>query len=44
MMTDTDIQITCKKFRNDPFFKKLKYIQNKITANDEQIKINYPLK
>ncbi len=38
MLTDTDFEISCKKFRNDSFFKRLRYMRNKIDANDVQIK------
>jgi hypothetical protein len=41
MLSDTDLFISCRKFRNDPFFAKLAYIRNKINAADNPIKVEY---
>jgi hypothetical protein len=41
MMTDTDFFITCRKFKNDPFFHKLAYIRSKVNAVDNPIKVEY---
>jgi hypothetical protein len=40
-MSDTDLFITCRKFKNDPFFGKLSYIRNKVNATDNPIKVEY---
>ncbi|CAM6005382.1 unnamed protein product [Sphagnum balticum] len=35
MLSDTDLFITCRKFRNDPFFQKLRYMRNKLELGEE---------
>lgn len=39
MMTDTDLFITCRKFKNDPFFTKLAFIRNKVQGVGEPIRV-----
>jgi hypothetical protein len=41
MLSDTDLFIICRKFRNDPFFTKVSYIRNKVNATDNPIKVEY---
>ena len=45
MLSDNDLYLVCCKARSDPFFKKLRYIQNKIASSDgNQIKVSLPIK
>ena len=46
MLSDNDLFLVCCKTKTDPFFKKLRYIQNKIPphSNENPIKINFPIK
>jgi len=41
MISDTDLYITCRKFKNDPFFSKLQYLRNKVNLLDNPIQIDY---
>jgi len=34
LLSDTDLFITSRKFKNDPFFSKLRYIRNKLDVMD----------
>ena len=43
MLSDNDLYLTCCKNKIDPFFKKLRYLQNKIATNGNQpITVPYP--
>jgi hypothetical protein len=41
MLSDTDLFICCRKFRNDPFFSKLQYLRNKIGVSADPIEVPY---
>lgn len=41
MLSDTDLFICCRKFRNDPFFLKLQYLRNKIGSPTDPIEVLY---
>ena len=41
MLSDTDLFIYCRKFKNDPFFAKLQYLRNKIGSQTDPIESVY---
>ena len=41
MLSDTDLFICCRKFKNDPFFSKLQYLRNKIGSPTDPIEVVY---
>jgi len=41
MLSDTDLFICCRKFKNDPFFAKLQYLRNKIGVVSDPIETYY---
>ena len=41
MLSDTDLFIYCKKFKNDPFFTKLQYLRNKIGSAGDPVESVY---
>ena len=41
MLSDTDLFIYCRKFKNDPFFTKLQYLRNKIGSSVDPIESVY---
>ena len=41
MLSDTDLFICCRKFKNDPFFTKLMYLRNKIGMIGNPISMLY---
>ena len=43
MLSDNDLYLSCCKNKIDPFFKKLRYLQNKIATNgNHPIPVTYP--
>lgn len=43
MLSDNDLFLVCCKTKIDPFFSKLRYIQNKVsTGGNQPIKVPYP--
>ena len=41
MLTDTDLFIICRKFKNDPIFGKLQYLRNKLVSTETPIESIY---
>ena len=41
MMSDTDLFITCRKFKNDPFFNRIAYLRNKLSPADNPMRVEY---
>lgn len=41
MLSDTDLFICCRKFRNDPFFSKLQYLRNKVGSGGDPIAVEF---
>lgn len=41
MLTDTDLFIACRKFRNDPFFNKIVYIRNRVDVAETGIVVEF---
>jgi hypothetical protein len=41
LLTDTDLFIACRKFRNDPFFNKIVYIRNRVDVAETGIVVEF---